>query len=271
MKLSFDRRGSGEPLVLIHGIGHRWQAWEPVIERLAAHHDVIAIDIPGFGESAPLELGPGERHTIDVATRHIAAAFQDFGIERPHVAGNSLGGALALELAKAGHAASATALSPAGFWAKRWEVSWALGNLTLTRWSAFAPKPMLRFVANSPTARAVAFGMIFGKPRKLDPELAFGDTISLRNGKGFRPIAKEAPGYRYSGESDVPTTIAWGTKDKILLRRQFARAHTLVPKARFVDLPECGHVPMNDDPELVARVILETTGALSSAREGGGR
>src|SRR5258708_1774749 len=115
MKLSFDRRGSGEPLVLIHGIGHRWQAWEPVIDRLAAHHDVIAIDIPGFGESPMLELGPGERPTMDVAMRQIAESFKDFGIERPHVAGNSLGGALALELAKAGHAASVTALSPGGF------------------------------------------------------------------------------------------------------------------------------------------------------------
>jgi pimeloyl-ACP methyl ester carboxylesterase len=268
MKLSHERRGSGEPLVLIHGIGHRWQAWTPVLDRLAEHHDVIAIDIPGFGESAPLVLGPGERPTIDVAMREIAAAFAEFGIERPHVAGNSLGGALALELAKAGHAASATAFSPAGFWAKRWEVSWALGNLTVTRASAFAPEPVLRLVANSPAARALAFGMIFGKPRKLDPALALGDTIALRHGKGFRPIAKEAKHYRFAGQPDAPTTIAWGTKDRILLRRQFARAHNIVPKARFEDLPGCGHVPMNDDPELVARLILETTGAIPSAQAG---
>ena len=271
MKLSYDRHGSGEPLVLLHGIGHRWQAWEPVLDRLTEHHDVIAIDIPGFGNSAPLKLDPGERQAIQVATQHIAATFRDFGIERPHVAGNSLGGALALALAKAGHVASVTALSPAGFWSKRWEVAWALGNLTLTRWTTFAPKPVLRFVANSPAARAVAFGMIFGKPRQLDPELAYGDTLALRNAKAFRSIAKGSPNYRYSGESEVPTTIAWGTKDRILLRRQFSRAHAVVPKARFVDLPGCGHVPMSDDPELVARVILETTGAVSSAEVERGR
>jgi pimeloyl-ACP methyl ester carboxylesterase len=265
MTLSHERRGSGEPLILIHGIGHRWQAWEPVLDRLAEYHDVIAIDIPGFGGSAPLALRPGERPTIEVAMREIAAAFVEFGVERPHVAGNSLGGALALELARTGQAASATALSPAGFWRKRWEVAWALGNLTATRWSAFAPQPVLRAVAANPTARALAFGMVFGKPRELDPEAALGDTLALRRGKGFRSIAREAKHYTFvgtAGQPEVPTTIAWGTKDRILLRRQFARAHTIVPKARFEDLPGCGHVPMNDDPALVARLILETTGAI---------
>jgi pimeloyl-ACP methyl ester carboxylesterase len=268
MKLSYERRGSGEPLVLIHGIGHRWQAWEPVLDRLADHHDVIAIDIPGFGKSEPLALGPGERPTIDVAMREIAAAFADLGVARPHVAGNSLGGALALELAAAGHAASATALSPAGFWRKRWELAWGLGNLTVTRWSTFAPKPVLRAVTGSPAARAVAFGMVFGRPRQLDPELAYGDTLALREGKGFRPIAREAKHYTFVGRPEVPTTIAWGTKDRILLRRQFARAHNVVPAARFEDLPGCGHVPMNDDPALVARLILETTGAIAAAPVG---
>ena len=263
MELSYARRGSGEPLVLIHGIGHRWQAWEPVLDRLAEHHDVIAIDIPGFGKSAPLKLAPGQRHTIDLAMGSIAEAFPGFGIERPHIAGNSLGGALALELARHGLASSATAFSPAGFWRTRWESSWALGNLSVTRAAAFAPKPVLRYVTGHETTRALAFGMIFGKPRRLDPQLALEDTLALREGRSFRPVGKEAKHYRYAGESDVPTTIAWGTKDHILLRRQFAQAKRVLPKARFEDLPGCGHVPMNDDPERVSRLILETTGALS--------
>jgi pimeloyl-ACP methyl ester carboxylesterase len=264
VELSYARRGSGEPLVLIHGIGHRWQAWAPVLDRLAEHHDVIAIDIPGFGKSAPLKLAPGERHTIGVAMERIAEAFPGFGIDRPHVAGNSLGGALALELARHGLASSATVFSPAGFWQARWETSWAFANLSLTRAGAFAPRPVLRYVADHETSRAVAFGMIFGQPRRLDPALAFEDTLALRNGRSFRPVAKEVKNYRYTGESDVPTTVAWGTKDRILLRRQFAQAKRVLPKARFEDLPGCGHVPMNDDPERVSRLILETTGAFAA-------
>jgi pimeloyl-ACP methyl ester carboxylesterase len=262
VELSYARRGAGEPLVLIHGIGHRWQAWEPVLDRLAEHHDVIAIDIPGFGKSAPLKLAPGQRHTIELAMERIAESFPGFGIERPHVAGNSLGGALALEMARHGLAASATAFSPAGFWQTRWEVEWGLRNLSLTRAAAFAPKPVLRYVTTHETTRVLAFGMIFGKPRQLDPTLALEDCLALREGRSFRPIAKEAKRYRYSGESDVPTTVAWGTKDRILLRRQFAQAKHVLPKARFEDLPGCGHVPMNDDPERVSRLILETTGAV---------
>jgi pimeloyl-ACP methyl ester carboxylesterase len=264
VELSYARRGSGEPLVLIHGIGHRWQAWEPVLDRLAEHHDVIAIDIPGFGKSAPLKLAPGQQPSVGVAMERIAEAFPGFGIERPHVAGNSLGGALALEMARHGLASSATAFSPAGFWHTRWEAAWALGNLSVTRAASFAPVPVLKYVADHGTTRALAFGMIFGKPRLLDPKLALEDTLALREGRAFRPMGKEAKHYRYAGESDVPTTVAWGTKDRILLRRQFAQAKRVLPKARFVDLPGCGHVPMNDDPERVSRLILETTGALST-------
>jgi pimeloyl-ACP methyl ester carboxylesterase len=263
MELSYARRGSGEPLVLIHGIGHRWQAWEPVLDRLAEHHDVIAIDLPGFGKSAPMKLPAGQPHTIGLAMEHIAASFPGFGIERPHVAGNSLGGALALELARNGLAASATAFSPAGFWNTRWEVAWGVWNLSLTRAAAFAPKPVLRYVADHDTARALAFGTIFGKPRALDPALALGDTLALRAGRSFRPVARAAKHYRYAGETGVPTTVAWGTKDRILLRRQFAQAKRVLPNARFEDLPGCGHVPMNDDPERVSRLILETTGAVA--------
>ncbi|MEZ0112286.1 pimeloyl-ACP methyl ester carboxylesterase [Catenulispora sp. EB89] len=266
MELSYARRGSGEPLVLIHGIGHRWQAWEPVLDRLAEHHDVIAIDIPGFGKSAPLKLAPGQRPMIGLMMERIAESFAGFEIERPHVAGNSLGGALALEMARSGLASSVTAFSPAGFWNTRWETAWALGNLSATRAAAFAPKPVLRYVADHGTARALAFGMIFGKPRRLDPTLALEDTIALREGRSFRLVGREAKNYRYTGESDVPTTVAWGTKDRILLRRQFARAKRVLPKARFEDLPGCGHVPMNDDPDLVSRLILETTGAIPAQR-----
>ena len=183
VELSYARRGSGEPLVLIHGIGHRWQAWEPVLDRLAEHHDVIAIDIPGFGKSAPLKLAPGQQPSVGVAMERIAEAFPGFGIERPHVAGNSLGGALALEMARHGLASSATAFSPAGFWHTRWETAWALGNLNVTRAAAFAPVPVLKYVADHGTTRALAFGMIFGKPRLLDPKLALEDTLALRDGR----------------------------------------------------------------------------------------
>ena len=111
-ELAYTRKGSGEPLVLIHGIGHRRQAWDPVFERLAESYDVIAVDLAGFGESAAYprrEVQHAQR--VDNLTDNFAA----WGVEKPHVVGNSLGGALALELGARGAVSSVTALSPAGF------------------------------------------------------------------------------------------------------------------------------------------------------------
>ncbi|MEV8515601.1 alpha/beta fold hydrolase [Dactylosporangium sp. NPDC051484] len=111
MTLHFARSGSGEPLVLIHGIGHHWRAWEPVIGPLSRHHDVIALDLPGFGRSPASEANRG----MPTAVAALGEFFAGLGLDRPHVAGNSLGGAIALELAAAGLARSVTALAPAGF------------------------------------------------------------------------------------------------------------------------------------------------------------
>lgn len=113
---AYERKGAGEPLLLLHGIGHHLQAWHPVTDILAAEYDVIAVDLPGFGVSEPLPHGvPYDLGTVASALNALCAAL---GIERPHVAGNSLGGLLALEMGRVGLARSVTALSPAGFWSE---------------------------------------------------------------------------------------------------------------------------------------------------------
>ncbi|MDQ6606442.1 MAG: alpha/beta fold hydrolase, partial [Actinomycetota bacterium] len=97
MSLSHRRIGSGPPLVLIHGIGSRWQVWDPVFEPLARAREVIAIDLPGFGASPPPP--PGTRAGAGSLTRLVAQFLDELGLQAPHVAGNSLGGQIALELA----------------------------------------------------------------------------------------------------------------------------------------------------------------------------
>lgn len=252
-RLHYERRGDGPPLMLIHGIGHRWQAWEPVIDRLAAEHDVIAIDLPGFGNSPPLPggYGPGA----------LATALTEFaghlGLDRPHVAGNSLGGALALELAAGGHVSSATALSPAGFWSPG-EFWRGLSVLRILRATTFLPLPMLRATMRSAAVRALAFGMVVHRPAHIPPDRLIGDALALRSCTGFSPVARTARKYSFAGEPKVPVTVAWGTHDRILPYRQAQRARHRLPAARHVDLPGCGHVPMSDDPGLVASTILAT-------------
>jgi pimeloyl-ACP methyl ester carboxylesterase len=253
------RTGTGPPLVLLHGLGHRWQAWSPVLPALAEHHDVIAIDLPGFGESPvpPGGMPVGMAATVD----SLAAVLTEFGLSQPHVAGNSLGGAIALELAAAGLVASATAFSPAGFYTVA-EGRRAVTILGVMRATTFQPTPFLRASLRSSAMKARSFGPLVVHPERLSHERAVGDAIALRRGSGFRAVVRSAREYTFTGTPDVPVTVAWGTHDRILQAHQAERAKERLPKARHVDLPGCGHVPMSDDPETVARLVLETTGAV---------
>ncbi|MGY0230396.1 alpha/beta fold hydrolase [Longispora urticae] len=253
MTIVYERRGSGSPLVLLHGIGHRWQAWEPVIDRLAEVHDVIAVDLPGFGSSPRLPV-----YGMPQIVSALTTFFAGLGLTRPHVAGNSLGGALALELAAGDHVASATALAPAGFWTTS-EKGYALSVLLTHRALGFLPRPVVTPFLKTPKLRRISCGMLYGRPELLDPLVPYDDLRGLRGGRGFNPVAWASRGYRYTGKPTAPVTVAWGTKDRILLPRQAERAEVLLPDARHVRLPGCGHLPMHDDPTLVTKVILETT------------
>ena len=104
--LNFIRTGSGEPLLLVHPLGGELVVWEPVMDRLAAERDVIAVDMPGFGASPPLP--GGVEPTPQALAAALAAQLDALDVERAHVAGNSLGGWVALELAKLGRARSVT-------------------------------------------------------------------------------------------------------------------------------------------------------------------
>src|SRR5260370_29237916 len=111
---ALERQGSGPPLVLLHGVGHRRQAWGAVLDRLTPHRDVTLVDLPGHGESPPLRLAG--RPAVEALLDEVVGLLDELALERPHVAGNSLGGRLALEAGVIGRAATVTALSPAGFW-----------------------------------------------------------------------------------------------------------------------------------------------------------
>jgi pimeloyl-ACP methyl ester carboxylesterase len=258
LDLVYERRGAGEPLVLLHGIGHHWPAWLPVLDRLAEVHDVIAVDLPGFGKS-PMPAADLPREMPHLVV-DIAAFLKTLGLDRPHVAGNSLGGAIALELAAAGHVASATALSPAGFCTPG-QLRWAVNVLRFHRYAAYLPEPVMRRLLTVEGLRAMSFGMLLARPRRISADAALADSLALRNGRAFEAVARAGLRYRFQGAPSVPVTVAWGTRDRILPYRQAALARQLLPEARHVALNGCGHVPMHDDPELVASVILATTGA----------
>ncbi|MCX6493624.1 MAG: alpha/beta fold hydrolase [Rhodococcus sp.] len=133
LTLAHTIRGEGPTLVLIHGIVHRQHAWDSVVDILARHRRVVTVDLPGHGASPDLpteefDLGPWIVAELERFLEHVAVDG-----EKPHVAGNSLGGYFALELAARGSVASATALSPAGFFRGHWDQTRALLVFRLLR------------------------------------------------------------------------------------------------------------------------------------------
>ncbi|MEV0374627.1 alpha/beta fold hydrolase [Streptomyces sp. NPDC050636] len=257
--VAYERKGSGEPIVLLHGIGHHLQAWRPVCDILAASHEVIAVDLPGFGASPALP--DGSSYDLSTVVPLLAAAFTELGLDRPHVAGNSLGGLLALELGRTKAVRSVTALSPAGFWTQA-ERRYAFGVLRGMYAGAQAlPQPVVETLARSVIGRASLTGTIYAHPGRRSAEAVAAETRALREAPGFARTLAAGREVRFTDDvPDVPVTIGWGSRDRLLLRRQGVRAKHTIPGARLVRLPGCGHVPMNDDPALVARVILDTVG-----------
>jgi pimeloyl-ACP methyl ester carboxylesterase len=254
--LSYARVGHGEPLLLLHGIGHHRQAWDPVVDILATERDVIAVDLPGFGASPALPDGL----TYDLATTAavFGAFFETLGLDRPHVAGNSLGGLMALQLGREKLVRSVTALSPAGFWSQA-ERRYAFGVLlTMRRIARRLPLPLVERLSRTAAGRTALTSTIYARPWRRSPEAVVAETLALVNATGFEETLRAGATVQFTDDlPGLPVTVAWGSQDRVLLRRQGVRAKHIVPRARLVRLPGCGHVPMNDDPALVARVLLD--------------
>lgn len=255
MSLVHHRAGHGEPLVLVHGVGSRWQVWDAVMGALTARHDVWAVDLPGFGASAD----DGTVPTLTGLADRLEAFFAENGLARPHVAGSSMGGGIALELARRGSVRSATAVSPVGFWTPR-EREWSIGSLQTMLRLLPALRPVLPVLTATGAGRTLLFEQLLFKPWKLGAADAVASADALLDSSAT-PLALEH--FREHVFSDAhglrdgpPLTIAWGDHDYLLLTRQRERARRLLPWARHVELPGCGHLPFTDDPALVSTVLL---------------
>jgi pimeloyl-ACP methyl ester carboxylesterase len=254
--LAYERAGSGPPLVLMHGVGHRRQAWTPVLERLTPHREVITVDLPGHGESPPLDVT--KRSATEALEEELAGTLMELGLDRPHVAGNSLGGRLALEAGARGYAASVTALSPAGFWRGERDLGYTKAIFRSMQAAGKWIEPMAPTLARSTAGRAVMYGPIVNKPSRMSPEQARGDIVAfIAAQEALKAILDTATPFTGEIPGDIPVTIGWGTRDRLLRPHQARIAKNRLPGAKLVPLPGCGHVPMTDNPQLVADVLLQ--------------
>jgi pimeloyl-ACP methyl ester carboxylesterase len=244
--LGYDRRGAGPPLVLIHSLGTDRCVWGPVLDRLAALRDVIAVDLPGFGESPPLP--DGTEPTPRALARAVAGFLREQGIENPHVAGNSLGGWVALELGLDGSAASVTAISPAGLWPRALPP-----KPSIARNVARAATPVLAAVLASEGGRRLALGATMAHPERVPARDALRLVRAYAAAPGYDTVNAAMRAGRFEGldRIRVPLTFGWPDRDRLV-----GRPNRLPASARNVVLRDCGHVPMWDDPEQVADLLL---------------
>ncbi|MFI6871317.1 alpha/beta fold hydrolase [Nocardia sp. NPDC050406] len=255
MMLNHYRVGQGEPLVLVHGVGSRWQVWEPVIERLSQSFDVIAVDLPGFGGSAPLP-----ENTVANLVDALAEFLTEQGIERPHLAGNSMGGYIVLELAARGLARSVTAYSPIAFWNTPGRV-WCQQALARAKNLATLLHPVVRPLLGNVVGRSAFMGLVLGKPWAVSAQVAVDTTEGLLGAAGFDRALASFTQVRLPDPkplADLPVTIAWGNRDILLTyATQSRRARDFLPGARHETLRGSGHTPFYDDPEGCARLLLD--------------
>jgi pimeloyl-ACP methyl ester carboxylesterase len=256
--LAFTRSGTGAPLVLLHGIGSSRRAWDPVVPDLARRFDVIAVDLPGCGDSAA-PLSPGAAEPAALAAS-VAGLLDELGVAVPHLAGNSLGGWVALELARCQPAASVTLLSPAGLW-RRGTPRYCQVSLRASRFLARHGTGLLTRVVRFRLGRAVVLGQTHGRPLRMRVGYARAAVTGLASSAGFEAELAGTRDRRFTGGTGItaPVTVAFGSRDVLLLRHQSRHLDELPASTQTAALPGCGHVPMADDPAAVAALITAAT------------
>lgn len=253
--LAFERHGSGEPLVLVHGLTHRRQAWYPVLDELAEQREVILVDLPGHGQSPPLV--PDGRPVADLLREEFKTFLVDQQLDRPHVAGNSLGGLIALHAGAEGDARTVTALSPAGFW--RTPGQFAYTKQIFLQACALSARLGSRaeLLARYRAGRNVMYGMLCAHPARVSPDQAIGDIRAfMRARPTMKLLLEAAEPFEREMPRDVPVTIAWAARDLVLPPWQAQVARRLYPHGEHIMIRGVGHVPMTDNPRFVAKVLL---------------
>src|SRR3954471_17023486 len=212
MSLNHVRRGSGEPLVLLHPLGGSMVVWEPLLDGLAAERDVVALDMPGFGSSS--SLANGGDPTPQGLAGGVRAFLDSLDIGTAHLVGNSLGAWVAIELARAGRARSVTGLAPAGFWSRPLGARRGLEARPLARIGL----PLVPLLARSPRGRRLALGGSVARPERVPAEAA----VRLIRGYARAPAFVRADHAMRSGlvgemaDLSVPVTLAWAEHDKLV-------------------------------------------------------
>ena len=247
------------PLVLIHGLGSAATVFKPILAGLSENFRVISIDLPGHGQSQY-----SKRQAMDPSSLGAAifdSVKSEYGIERFHVVGNSLGGWIALEMAasRPEQILSVTGLAPAGLWLI--PASGRLPSEARLYYLAKALKYFIKLALKSKLLRKIGFKRVSPKWQELSYETCFDASTAMVNCRGYFPAWDGMIGRRFDAKipESVAVTILFGDSDNTL-PADVSQERSLVPShCTWLTIENCGHAPMWDHPDLVVKVIQETT------------
>ena len=259
MTLNHVRRGKGSPLLLVHGLGAGWQSWSPILEGLAEHREVIAVDLPGFGETPPLA---GEV-SIATLTDSVVDFIREQELDGVSTVGQSMGARMVLELARRGVGGDTVALDPGGFWSDR-EVAVFGATLRPSIALVKALRGALPALLGSPAGRTLLLAQLSARPWALSRETVLPDVRGLADSPSTDAALNalvKGPKQLGAPAGTVPgrVTIGWGRRDLVTVPRQAARATQLFPDAVLHWFERCGHFPQWDAPREATRLILDHT------------
>lgn len=251
------RRGSGAPIVLVHGLGGSWRSWGRVLDGLAAHREVVALDLPGFGASP---ARPGAESVGGLADG-VTAFLADHGLDRAALLGQSLGGRIVLELARRGVGGDVVALDPGGFWSPR-ELAVFSASLRASIGLLRRLRPVLPALVANPVGRTALLPQLSPRPWALAPGDVLPDLCGLADAPGTDPVLDAlVGGPTQEGAVTTPgrVTIGWGLRDRVTVLPQAARAGARFPAAHLQLFERCGHYPQWDDPQRTLDLVLSRT------------
>ncbi len=255
------RAGEGEPVLLLHGFTGHWRHWKPVLADLVARYEVIAPTLSGHKGGPAYDNGSSLEKVAD-AGDSLEQHLDRLGVGTAHIVGNSMGGSLALELAKRGRARSVVALSPGG--------GWEIGSAEPERIARFfarqmrmvrASRKQMPRVMSRPGARKLALRDIMRHGELVSPSDAVAISLDPLGCTVVDDVLSSLRGGRAHledlGQVAAPTLVAWAERDRILpLVTCSARFKREIPNVNFRVLPGLGHVPMWDDTGLIVETIV---------------
>jgi pimeloyl-ACP methyl ester carboxylesterase len=252
--LAFDRTGQGPPLLLLHPLGADRRIWDPIVPRLRGERELIAVDLPGFGDSPPLTCRP----TAKALAEAVAEQVQALGLERPHVAGNSLGGWVALELGLTRAVRTVTGISPAGLWpgplVPKPVIAHKVANSLL---------PVIGALAATPPGRRLLLGNAVAHPGRVPAADAAHLVRAYARAPGFKAVNDLMRSAVFGGleRIHVPVTLVWPERDRLVDRPRW-----LPDNVENVVLADAGHIPMWDAPDALAEILLQRTRQTGAVR-----